>query len=101
MNRFKRCLIAAAAAGFAVMLVAGCGGGSGKSDSSAASGKASINIVQVKSEKEADLVDQAKKEGVVKVYSITVRIWLSVRTPVVCMENFWQAAILKITFLQT
>lgn len=25
MNRFKRCLIAAAAAGFAVMLVAGCG----------------------------------------------------------------------------
>ena len=74
MNRFKRCLIAAAAAGFAVMLVAGCGGGSGKADSSAASGKASINIVQVKSEKEADLVDQAKKEGVVKVYSITSRV---------------------------
>lgn len=63
MNRFKRCLIAAAAAGFAVMLVAGCGGGSGKADSSAASGKASINIVQVKSEKEADLVDQAKRKG--------------------------------------
>ena len=74
MNRFKRCLIAAAAAGFAVMLVAGCGGGSGKADGSAASGKASINIVQVKSEKEADLVDQAKKEGVVKVYSITSRV---------------------------
>ena len=72
MNRFKRCLIAAAAAGLAVMMVAGCGGGSGKADS-AASGTSSINIVQVKSEKEADLVDQAKKEGVVKVYSITSR----------------------------
>ena len=72
MNRFKRYLVAAAAAGFAIMMVAGCGGDTGKAESGAAA--SSAKIVQVKSEKEADLVNQAKKEGVVKVYSITSRV---------------------------
>ena len=72
MKAWKKGLIAAAAFGLSLAMLTGCG--SDKKDAGSAASQAGIQIVQVKSEKEADLVDAAKKEGVVKVYSITSRV---------------------------
>ena len=58
--------------GLALVSLTGCGGGEKKA--APADSKPSGKIVQVKSEKEADLVPLAKKEGTVKVYSITSRV---------------------------
>lgn len=63
--------------GLALLSLAGCGGSSGGGDKKAAApaeSKPAGTIVQVKSEKSADLIPLAKKEGSVKVYSITSRI---------------------------
>lgn len=70
---WKKTLAAATALSLALLLAAGCGGGAKKD--AAKEGKAGAGkIVQLKSEKEADLLEQAKKEGSVKVYSITSRV---------------------------
>lgn len=59
----------------ALAAVAGCGGSKeAKKEEAKGTQPASGQIVQVKSEKEADLIPLAKKEGKVKVYSITSRI---------------------------
>ena len=58
---------------FSALAMAGCGGGD-KKDTAKGAAPAENKIVQVKGEKEADLVPQAKKEGKLKVYSITSRV---------------------------
>jgi iron(III) transport system substrate-binding protein len=55
------------------LLAGGCGGGGDKKAEAPAAGNG-MKIVEVKGEKEADLIPQAKKEGKVRVYSITSRI---------------------------
>lgn len=72
MKAWKKGLIAAAALGLSLAMLTGCG--SDKKDAGSTAAKAGAQIVQVKSEKEADLIEAAKKEGVVKVYSITSRV---------------------------
>ena len=71
---WKKSLAAALAMGLVVMLSAGCGGGDAKKDAAKDTKASAGKIVQLKSEKEADLLAQAKKEGSVKVYSITSRV---------------------------
>ena len=71
---WKKSLAAALAMGLVVMLSAGCGGGDAKKDGAKDTKASAGKIVQLKSEKEADLLAQAKKEGSVKVYSITSRV---------------------------
>ncbi|MCH3915853.1 MAG: ABC transporter substrate-binding protein [Acidaminococcaceae bacterium] len=68
----KRSLAKALVLGLALLSLTGCGGGEKKA--APAESKSTGKIVQVKSEKEVDLVPLAKKEGSVKVYSITSRI---------------------------
>jgi iron(III) transport system substrate-binding protein len=59
----------------ALAAVAGCGGSKEtKKEEAKGAQPAAGQIVQVKGEKEADLIPLAKKEGKVKVYSITSRI---------------------------
>lgn len=70
---WKKSLTAAFAVGLVAMMAAGCGGGE-KKEAKKEAKPAAGQIVQVKSEKEADIVAQAKKEGTVKVYSITSRV---------------------------
>lgn len=72
MKAWKKGLIAAAALGLSLAMLTGCG--SDKKDAGSTAAKPGAQIVQVKSEKEADLIEAAKKEGVVKVYSITSRV---------------------------
>jgi len=61
--------------GLTALLISGCGGGAKKEAAKGGSAaQPAGKIVQVKSEKEADLVPLAKKEGKLKVYSITSRI---------------------------
>lgn len=69
----KKCLAACAALGLSALLISGCGGGDGKKVDGAAPSEG-IKIVQVKSEKESDILEAAKKDGVVRVYSITSRV---------------------------
>ena len=71
---WKKSLAAALAMGLVVMLSAGCGGGDAKKEAAKDTKASAGKIVQLKSEKEADLLAQAKKEGSLKVYSITSRV---------------------------
>jgi iron(III) transport system substrate-binding protein len=68
----KKHLVKTLILGMALLSLTGCGGGEKKP--APAESKSAGNIVQVKSEKSVDLIPLAKKEGSVKVYSITSRI---------------------------
>ncbi len=70
---WRKKLLVGLALGLSVLAIAGCGG-SGDKKEAAKSAAPAGKIVQVKSEKEADLVPLAKKEGKLKVYSITSRV---------------------------
>ena len=64
---WKKSLAAALAMGLVVMLSAGCGGGDAKKDAAKDTKASAGKIVQLKSEKEADLLAQAKKESSLRV----------------------------------
>src|SRR5574344_2809249 len=70
---WRKKLLVGLALGLSVLAIAGCGG-SGDKKEAAKSAAPAGKIVQVKSEKEAGLVPLAKKEGKLKVYSITSRV---------------------------
>ena len=70
---WRKKLLIGLALGLSVLAIAGCGGSGDKKDAAKSAAPAG-KIVQVKSEKEADLVPLAKKEGKLKVYSITSRV---------------------------
>lgn len=72
-SKWKKSLAGIIVLGLTIMTVTGCGGGA-KQEAPAAGGKGGGKLVELKSEKEADLVPAAKKEGKVVVYSITSRI---------------------------
>ena len=72
-SKWYKKLVQAVALSLALAAVAGCGG-SGAKKEAAKDAKPAAKIVQVKSEKEAELIPLAQKEGKVKVYSITSRI---------------------------
>jgi len=57
--------------GLSLLAVSGCGSSDGKKEAAV---QPAGQVVQVKSEKEADLVPLAKKEGKLRVYSITSRV---------------------------
>lgn len=71
-GKYKKSLAKLLILGLTLMAVTGCGGNDAKKEE--ATKVASGKIVEVKSEKEADLIPLAKKEGKVVVYSITSRI---------------------------
>ena len=72
----RKNLLKAVALSLSLLAFAGCGGGGSTDKKEAAknAAPATDKIVQVKSEKASDLEAAAKKEGKLKVYSITSRV---------------------------